>query len=647
LKNILAISFLLINYFGLSQVTTPAANSDTSSVEILNANLGEFILFKKEMVRKIKGNVKLKHNGAIMYCDSAILDNLNNVFAKGKVIIVQGDSVKIFADSVVYQGLIRIADLYGNVVLENGEKKLFTDKLNYNLATKVATYDTKSTMVSKDHQMTSKRGIYDVTNSTAYFYDKVGIVGPQLKMKTDSLKFNTNSNTAFFLAPTRIEQDSSKIYCEGGYYDLQNESAQFLNSPQFLKGDQLALADTMLYDGQLKLLTLRGNAHYKDKEKDAEANVIKYDRANEITILEGNAKYKDGKQEIVSENIVYNAKTKTYATKGRSHVSDPPQILEADQIDYENTGGGIAKGNVYWQDTAAKISITCIEAYYNKEKDYFKAYGGRPIMTTIVEDDTLFLRADTILSSKVIIQDTTYVSISDSINVVKDQSLKINKDSVSTKSRVEKKLKSSVDSSANKVIVPIIDTVKIDTVRMLNAYHKVRMYKKNFQAICDSLTYSELDSTFALFKAPVVWSDTSQFTADTTFIKLKEKKIDQVLLKSNAFIINSKDFIYFNQIKGRQCTATFDSSQIKKVLVVGNAESVYYTLDDANAYIGVNKTICSEMLMFFQNKKISSIKFFQKPVAKMTPMKQANHAELKLKGFIWNSKNRPKDKFDL
>jgi lipopolysaccharide export system protein LptA len=646
LKNFLVLLFSCISCIGFTQNTTPEAKKDTSSVEILNANLGEFILYKNEMVRKIKGNVKLKHNGAIMYCDSAILDNFNNVFAKGKVIIVQGDSVKIFADSVVYQGLIRMADLYGNVVLENGDKKLFTDKLNYNLATKVATYDTKSTLVSKDHQMTSRRGIYDVTNATAYFYDKVSIIGPQLKMKTDSLKFNTNSNTAFFLAPTRIEQDSSKIYCEGGYYDLENESAQFLNSPQFLKGDQLALADSMLYDGKLKLLTLKGAAHYKDKDKEADANLITYDRVNEITILEGNAKYKDGKQEIVSEKIKYDAKTKTYATNGRSKVSDPPQILEADQIDYENTGGGIAKGNVYWQDTATKVTITCKEAFYNKDKDYFKAYGGRPLMTTIVEDDTLFTRADTILSSKQIMRDTIYIKSEDTLkSTIKDTFSNQNTDSLPIKSK-EKKLSNKVDTTL-KATSLAIDTIRIDTVRMLNAYHKVRMYKKNFQTVCDSLTYSEADSTFVLFKNPVVWSDTSQFTADTTFIKLKDKKIDKVLLKSNAFIINSKDFIYFNQIKGRQCTASFDSAQIKQVLVEGNAESVYYTLDEANAYIGVNKSLCSEMLIFFLNKKISNIKFFQKPVAKMTPMKQAKHAEMKLKGFIWNSKIRPKDRYDL
>ncbi len=642
-KNLLLL-LSFVTYLGFSQNVASTTPPDTSSVEILKANLGEFILYKKEMVRKIKGDVKLRHNGAIMYCDSAILDNLNNVFAKGKVIIVQGDSVKIFADSVVYQGLIRIADLYGNVVLENNDKKLFTDKLNYNMSTKVATYDTKSTLVSKDHQMTSRKGIYDVNNSMAYFYDKVGLVGPQLKMKTDSLKFNTNTNTAFFMAPTRIEQDSSKIYCEGGYYDLQNENAQFLYSPQFLKGNQLALADTIYYDGKMKILTLQGAANYKDDEKEAKADIIKYDRVNETTKLEGHAFYKDGKQEIKSEIIDYNAKTKTYATKGRSYVSDPPQILEADQIDYDNTaGGGIAKGNVYWQDTASKISITCIEAYYNKEKDYFKAYGGRPIMNTIVEDDTLFVRADTILSSKIIVVDTIYKKSKTSIIIEPDATQFLKKDTVQ-KINVEK-LSLKIDSSTK--VKPIIDTIQVDTIRKLNAYHKVRMFKKNFQAVCDSLSYSEVDSTFTLFEKPIVWSDTSQFTADTTYIKLRDKKIDQVLLKSNAFIITSKDFIYFNQIKGRQCTATFDSSQIKKVWVEGNAESVYYTLDDVDAYIGVNKTICSEMLIIFQNKKVSNIKFFQKPVAKMTPMKKANHSELKLKGFIWNSKNRPKNKLDL
>ena len=135
--------------------------------------------------------------------------------------------------------------------------------------------------------------------------------------------------------------------------------------------------------------------------------------------------------------------------------------------------------------------------------------------------------------------------------------------------------------------------------------------------------------------------------ADTIRILLKDKKIDRVFLKNNALIINSKDEIYYNQIKGREVTAFFEGDDIRRMLTEGNAESVYYALDDKNAYINVNKVECSEMLIFFGNNKVETLKFYKQPKSKALPMRTTNHDELKLKGFRWEIKTRPKSLKDL
>ncbi|MEZ4934897.1 MAG: hypothetical protein R2788_22555 [Saprospiraceae bacterium] len=104
-----------------------------------------------------------------------------------------------------------------------------------------------------------------------------------------------------------------------------------------------------------------------------------------------------------------------------------------------------------------------------------------------------------------------------------------------------------------------------------------------------------MDSTFRLFRKPIIWSDTSQFTAEHIRIQLADGAIDKIFMDEKSFIVNTPDELFFNQIKGRNSIAYFDSSELRHVRVVGNAESVYYALDDAEAYIGVNKTVCSEM----------------------------------------------------
>jgi lipopolysaccharide export system protein LptA len=588
---ILVLSLFLIQKNAFAQTST-SPTGDTSRVQILNAATGEIIIFKNESAKKFKGKVVLRQKDATLYCDSAILDNSENVYARGHVVMKQTDTVSIFADSVIFKGFSRTAELFGDVVLVNNDKKLFTNKLNYDLNRKIATYNTKGTLDNGRTQMTSRRGQYNVSTSQAFFKEQVLVVDKDFDLKTDTLNFDAKNNIATFLAPTLIYlRDTAQFYTEAGFYDLAKDNAAFTKTPQYQKGNQIATADTMLYDGKTTIITLKGNAVTRDVGKEATANSIRYNRKTEESQLEGNAHFRDEKQNIVSDTIIYQPKTKTYATRGRSKIVNEAQILEADLVDFDSKDSiGIAIGNVFWQDTASKTTLRCEKMQYDQRKDFIKAGGGRPILSSLIENDTLWLRADTIITFK---QKVT------------------------------------------------------DTARSLIAYYKVRMYKTNFQSVCDSLFYSEQDSIFRLFKDPIVWSDTSQLTGDTMRILMKNKKIDRVFLKNNAFIINSTDEAFFNQIKGREITAEFEADNLRRMFVEGNAESVYYAVDEKGGYVSVNKMICSRMLVLFGDNKVDGIKFYTQPKATMFPMKQANHDDLKMKGFRWEKKLRPKNRLDL
>ena len=191
------------------------------------------------------------------------------------------------------------------------------------------------------------------------------------------------------------------------------------------------------------------------------------------------------------------------------------------------------------------------------------------------------------------------------------------------------------------------DTTENDSARILLAYHDVRIYKSDLQALADSLSYSSVDSIFRFYRAPVIWSDTSQFTADTIYLQMADDQIDQIFLRDNAFIINSPDKVYFNQIKGKNITATFEGDDLRTMDVNGNAESVYYARDEEGGYVGVNKTICSNMLLFFGDNQVDQIKFFAEPKAKLHPMQQVDHESLKIKGFDWQEAIRPLSVEDL
>ncbi|MBC7883845.1 MAG: hypothetical protein H7X99_00115, partial [Saprospiraceae bacterium] len=130
-------------------------------------------------------------------------------------------------------------------------------------------------------------------------------------------------------------------------------------------------------------------------------------------------------------------------------------------------------------------------------------------------------------------------------------------------------------------------------------------------------------------------------------IFMKEKKVDRLVVRSNATILNTEDLQFFNQIKGRYLETFFRESKIYRMDVDGNAQIVYYLTDKEKAYIGVNTTEASRMSFFLNDNKITDIRCYQEPKSKVIPMSKADHEGLKVNGFIWNDDKRPANQASL
>jgi lipopolysaccharide transport protein LptA len=682
-RKIVLITLGLLLGFGLLAQSAPKDTSRQKEVQVDHADVFEYIQKKDTVLQKLNGNVELRQDSIYMYCDTALIQNETRVFARGDVIIQQGDSLSVFSDSATYDGGLRIAELFGDVILVNGQQQLFTDRLTYDLNTKVATYDNSATLIMNETQLTSKKGYYYVQEKEIFFKDSVVVIDPQFSLRSDTLGFNTETEIVSFLGPTLISNDSTKVYCEDGFYDTRNNLAVFSKNAQYVKGSQVAIADSISYDGSKQMYSLEGNASFEENDRKASADIIRYDEANDKTILIGNAKYKDKEQDIIANEIIYDARNERYATRGRSRISDPPQILEADQVDFNEVKGiGLAFGNVIWRDTSADITILCEMADYDRKTDYLKASGGqkgRPMLITLLDEDSLFMVADTLVALRAETTTTADTLIAAngptridstamdstgldtlSAQLIEEIPLEMSPDTASTEALTDRVIVISSDSLSADTLLSnlasdslVMDTTlsasagEKETPRLLRAYHDVRIYSMDMQAICDSLQYSTVDSLFRLFREPIVWSDTSQFYADTVRIQLANNQINKIFLRKNSFIINSPDELFFNQIKGKDITAFFIENELRRTAVNGNAESVYYAIDDAGGYVGVNKTICSEMMLFFGNNEVEQIKFFNEPKANMLPMGQANHRELQMPGFNWEKDYRPQSIDDL
>jgi len=590
-----------------AQNQPPSPPSDTSKGQRIEILWSDSLLVRNRGDQKINeliNNVILKQDSAYMYCDSAILINEIDLYAYGNVSIRQGDSLTVFGDSLIYNGRTRKAKLSGREVgLANNEQQLFTQRLDYDLGTKIATYRTGATLVNEETQLSSRVGYYHAETDMAYFKDSVEVTDEDFELRADTLVFSVEQKTVFFAGPTLITTDSARIYCEDGFYDTENGRAEFAQNAQYVKADQRATADLIRYAEENGEYELEGNALVKDSTQLAIADFIRYRETDESIYMRGNARYRDAEQDIEAEEITYDGKTGRYATRGRSRVSEEPQILLADQIDFfddEEGGYGEAVGRVVWRDTSADLTIRSDSAIYQRERDYLKAMGGplgRPELITVSDGDSLYLAADTLIGRPA--------------------------DTVSH------------------------DSLETDTSRILLAFRDVRIFKSDLQAISDSVTYHTKDSIFAFYGNPILWSDTSQFSADTIFMRLRNQQIDRIFLHGNVFIVNISDGQFFNQIKGKYIEAVFRNNELRRMDVSGNAETIYYVKDDEGGYVGVNQTVSSEIVLYFGANEVEQIKLFKQPDSSMTPMQQADHSQLRLPGFKWLTEQRPKSRMDL
>lgn len=615
-----------------------ATNDSTQVVNIDRAD--ELRMLNKGATQLLVGNVELSQDSIFMYCDSAELVNEVEVYAYDNVTIQQGDSLAAFANALDYNAETLLAELRGNVVLQRGETELYSQRLDYNLATKVATYHTRGRVVNKTTELSSTHGYYYADNKKVYFRDSVVVVDDRFEMRADTLMYDLDAERVYFLGPTVIRTDTHRIYCESGYYDVQADEAIFAQNAQYLSGERRAAADTIKYFGIDEVYILEGDAYVAEGEfQRATADRINFFRSQERYVLEGNAFLRDSTQTVRGDTVDYDLKTEDIAVSGgRPTISTPPMIIEAESFSSDPaTGSRIASGRVFWQDTSANIAITAANAVYNEDTGYLLATGGagpeagqpdfmynRPLLTSVLEGDTMWMVADTLVSVEEAKSDTLLTT------------REISRDTV------------MIGDSLTVDIVTETDTlITIDSIRYLAAHRDVRILKSDMQAVCDSLGFNTIDSVLTLYQDPILWQDTSQLTGDTVRIHFKGEALDKVQLLRNALVITTPDLIFFNQVKGKEIEAYFDSTALERTEVNGNAEAIYYILDDAGAYVGVNKTACSAMVLHFRNGGVRKIRFLSAPAGKMEPMLAVNHDEIKLEGFRWEDGRKPLTLADL
>lgn len=563
-------------------------------------------------------------DGSTLAADSADFNQSANTFdAFGHVVITQPSGTVIYSDLLNYNGNTKLAILTNNIRLIDGDAILTTNNLTYNMDTKIGTYLGGGKIVNGKNVLTSTNGYYFATTRDAYFRDNVVLNSPDAIIKNDTLRYNSNSKIAYFYGPTDIYGKDDTLYTENGTYNTSNDQARFGKNNLYTQGSKSLKGDSLFYDRRAGYGKAIGHVTFKDTVENAvlKGGLGEYKKADESILV------------TINPYIVF--------------------ISESDSAKVDSiwmTADTLYSKVIYARDLIPYKKDEVIPDSEIAEKEEGPEINAKAAINSILTDPidsipalpSAAKKAEIDIKKELPQKELDVKSPPDKIPLLEPK--KPNKPSKKPL-LVKDKVQDSV-----KVSPLLKDTVNLDTTRtrIISAFHNAKIFKSDLQAKADSMFFSDADSTVRCYVNPMIWAQGSQLTGDTVYLQMKNKKLDNMLLHHNSFIVNTEDAdsTNFNQIKGKVITGYFKDNKLNNMFVDGNAESIYYLKDDT-VYSGLNHMISSRLRILLKENKLSNINAIRAIDASITPMNDLKEEDRVLKGFIWKPSERPKSKDEI
>ncbi len=417
--------------------------------------------------------------------------------------------------------------------------------------------------------------------------------GDTLFLWGDYLEYSGNTRLARVTGDeVKLKDKKMTLITDRLDYDRNTSLAYYYTGGVITSDENRLTSREGYYDSNAKLFHFKDSVVLVNPKYIIRSDTLLYSSNSRIAYFHGPTTITSDSSFIYCENGIYNTITDIAQFEKNAYLYDENKYLTGDSLYYENQDDfGEAFENVVVHDTVEDYVITGgYGRYIGTSDSTFVTM--EPVYSVVQDGDTLHIHGDTLFSTKVVV---------DSLN----------------------------------------------EYRLLKVYHKVKFFKSDIQGKCDSLTYATLDSTIRMYQNPVVWTDSSQVTGDTIFLTLKNDKLDSLKVYSNSFIINQIEESIFNQIKGRRMFGKFSDNNLRKVYVNGNGQTIYYPKDEAEEYIGMNRSLCSNILIKLMDNEVNAITFLTKPEATLYPMREATGENSRLEGFLSRFGERPQSKNDI
>ncbi len=243
--------YISIFLIWLSPSVKGQAPADTTKrVEIISADSLAITIDDSGENRKLFGNVRLKHEGAIMYCDRALQHvDINFIEAYGNVKIVQGDTITVTGDTLHYFSDTKLAIMSGRKAqLKDMNRTLTSTRLEYDMEGGIASYKTPGVTVDKADTLSSKTGFYDTRTKEYTYYQDVKLVNEKYTLTTDTLRFQSLTKWSYFRGNTQIVNKDGQLSGRKGSHNTETGESIFDTRTTVDNESYTLSGDSLYYD---------------------------------------------------------------------------------------------------------------------------------------------------------------------------------------------------------------------------------------------------------------------------------------------------------------------------------------------------------------------------------------------------------------
>ena len=435
--------------------------------------------------------------------------------------------------------------------------------------------------------------IYEKINSVEAFGNVRMEQGDTLFIYGDYLYYDGMSQLAMLRENVRMINRNTVLTTDSLNYDRLYNLGYYFEGGMLTDEDNVLTSEWGEYSPTTKLAVFNHEVKLVNPQFVLTSDTLKYSTESKLATILGPSDIVSDKNHIYSERGEYNTATGQAELLDRSVLTNEGKKLTGDSLFYDrNLGYGEAFNDVRMNDTVNRNMLTGDYCFYNELTGNALATI-RAVAIDYSQGDSLFMHGDTLRL-------VTY---------------NLNTDSM---------------------------------YREMRVYHKVRAYRTDIQAVCDSLVYNSKDSCMTMYYDPILWHGSQQLLGEEVKVYMNDSTIDWAHIINQALAVEQKDSVHYNQVTGKEMKGFFVDGDMRRVEVNGNVLVVFYPVEEKDSsLIMMDYTEGSFLKMLLKDRKMEQGTFVGKTNGVAYPLDQIPADKYRLPSFVWFDYIRPSSKEDI